>query len=438
MNQQRHVQGVVGLLLGLTLAWPAVGGPGGGQKKDQPPKQKPDLRTGIAVCQSPTGTLIAAYGPGPNSLVVRGKGVLFPDDLMLALPGYRAEVETLKAEARLALVGNVQVSATPVRESAVRLHKSAGVPLDFTLDRGRVFVRAHQAKEPVRVRVRALKEVLELELEPGAEVALERFSRWLPGVPFLAKPKKGHEPVTEVHLLLLKGRIKAKLNDDQGEQTFQGRMLYQWNSDRGVVGPIALKKVPDWAADKPEPLAKDVQAALEKLTRALSKKEPATVIEENLGSSDAATRALMVAWAEAIDQPGRVWEALNDSKHADARAAAVLSLRHWIGRGTANDVALYRLLLNRKLKPAHAEIVMQLLHGFTDADRARPETYEALIGYLDHDQLAIRALSHWHLVRLVPKGGDIAYDAGAAQRAAGVAAWRKLVPAGQLPAAEKK
>src|SRR5262245_40563914 len=206
------------LLFGLVLALPSAGGAGGDKKKEDPQKQ--DLRTGIAECVSPTGTLVACYGPGAGCVVVKGRGVLFPEDRVLALPGYRAELETAKGAVRLALLGNAQPSATPVQESAVRLHRGDKADLDFTLERGRVVVRPDKAKKPVRVRVRLTvpKEVLELELDPGAEVALETFSRWLAGTPFQAKPKADHEPMTEVLFLLTKGRARATLNDGQGEQ----------------------------------------------------------------------------------------------------------------------------------------------------------------------------------------------------------------------------
>ena len=63
-------------------------------------------------------------------------------------------------------------------------------------------------------------------------------------------------------------------------------------------------------------------------------------------------------------------------------------------------------------------------------------TYQALIHYLAHDRAAVRELAAWHLYRLVPEGRKIAYDAAAApaERARAQAAWRKLLPAGRVPA----
>jgi hypothetical protein len=54
---------------------------------------------------------------------------------------------------------------------------------------------------------------------------------------------------------------------------------------------------------------------------------------------------------------------------------------------------------------------------------------------LNHRNIAIRELAHWHLVRLAPTGEDIPYDAAAAkaERDKAVAKWKKLIPTGQLP-----
>jgi hypothetical protein len=83
----------------------------------------------------------------------------------------------------------------------------------------------------------------------------------------------------------------------------------------------------------------------------------------------------------------------------------------------------------------HAETIMQLLHSFGEADLARPETYQTLIDYLDHNLLGIRALAYWHLYRLVPAGRDLGYNPLDPKDAREVAIkkWRELVPPGKVP-----
>jgi len=95
------------------------------------------------------------------------------------------------------------------------------------------------------------------------------------------------------------------------------------------------------------------------------------------------------------------------------------------------------LVDHSRLSAAQAETVLQLLHSPFAADQ--PETYEALIAYLGHSQLAVRELARWHLYRLAPAGRDIKYDAAAdeAERTKAVEAWKKFIPRGELPPREK-
>ena len=46
---------------------------------------------------------------------------------------------------------------------------------------------------------------------------------------------------------------------------------------------------------------------------------------------------------------------------------AIPVIRHWIGREPGQDQKLYQALLEkRKLTPAQAETILQLLHNFSD------------------------------------------------------------------------
>jgi hypothetical protein len=145
-------------------------------------------------------------------------------------------------------------------------------------------------------------------------------------------------------------------------------------------------------------------------------------------------RRLEVYVFGATDDLPQLVQCLTDAKHADVRDAAIGALRHWIGRGPGQDQKVYDLLVTQeKYKPTQAEVVMQLLHSPFQADE--PETYQTLIDYLRHDNLAVRELARWHLSRLAPAGKDIAYDAAgtAEERAKAYNKWKELIPEGKLP-----
>ena len=126
--------------------------------------------------------------------------------------------------------------------------------------------------------------------------------------------------------------------------------------------------------------------------------------------------------------------ALADEKYADVRIAAIGALRHWVGRRAENDQQLYQAL-QQKYKSSLAEIIMELLHPFSEKQKHEPETYETLIAYLNHDKLPIRELAYSHLVALVPQGVKIPYDpaGGVDNRDYSYQEWKKLIPQGKLP-----
>jgi hypothetical protein len=156
------------------------------------------------------------------------------------------------------------------------------------------------------------------------------------------------------------------------------------------------------------------------------------------GKENRGERLTGVTLAGAIDDLPRMIEAMADPDDQDIRDHGVLVARHWLGREQSHPKALLLALMeSKKATPVQAKTIVQLLFGFDEEDRRRPETYDVLIEYLKHTNLIVRELAHWHLVRLAPAGRLITYDAAwpDEQRLTAVEAWRKLIPQGQIPKA---
>ena len=124
------------------------------------------------------------------------------------------------------------------------------------------------------------------------------------------------------------------------------------------------------------------------------------------------------------------------------RAAApntieIVALRQWIGDKRENELILYETLHDkmRFYTRQEAEMVLELLHSFSPEARQDTETYVKLILNLTHRKLAIRHLSHWHLVGLYPEGRSIPYSHTADKDtlANGQREWKKRIPEGGLP-----
>src|SRR5262245_3560979 len=174
LSRPRHAVGLACLATLLFLATTRAQG------------QNLEPRVAVGKCLTPPGTLLAREAPGEAWTVVGADDSVHSRDLLLALPGVRAEVQPGAGDVRLTLWGNLpELSDFPALESAVVLHDSRAFDLDFTLDRGRVVLANRKKKGPATVWVRLPTTAWSLTLsEPGDEVALELVGRWERGVPF--------------------------------------------------------------------------------------------------------------------------------------------------------------------------------------------------------------------------------------------------------------
>jgi hypothetical protein len=392
-----------------------------------------------AKLRTPIGTVLQ-QAPDKKWLTPMLYDGVPPGAALMALPGARGLLDIQEGDLSLLLAGNLpEFSSTPVLESVVTLHRpAAGFDLDFTLERGRVLIENHKDSGSVAVRVRVQGKDLDFDLlDKKSVVVLELFSRWPAGAPFLKKPPADHKPLGELIFLVARGKAAIELNKEK--QSLQGPVMYEFDTLRGVRGPVALKKVPDWLQPTNDPPAnvKALQAAVEKLRRGIADKGAAQAISQAKDSADTALRAIAVYSGTALGNLAIGWGALKTDKAKEVRVAAIDALFHYIGRGSAEDVRLYETLVADKIKAGQAGIIMDLLHGMSAEARQRPETYDALITYLQSDLLAIRELAAMNLYGLVPRGRTIVFDAAAPadQRARAQAAWRKLIPEGQVPKA---
>lgn len=410
-------------------------------------------RVPVAKSLAPAGALLVNERPGQPWQAVEEKDNLHSRDLLLALPGMRATLETQPRAVELTLWGNLPgQSGFSGLQSAVVLHDSRAFDLDFTLHSGRVIVANRKEKGEARVWVRVEGEAFLLTFfEPGDAICLGWYSFWPRGVGFDAVPKVDHAPARSLTFLTIKGQVAVKAGGVQHTLSAPPRLAYfHWNSVDGAErGPRPRRELPTWA----DPEAKSAQstaplrAAIERYQAAVKDREPRTALydllaaaeKEREGDQARALAEFAVFGLAAINDIDRVMQALGDARSADARHAAILALRHWIGDAANRDQRLHQFLIERlNYSKAQATTVLQLLHRAFDA--ADPDTYDILIAYLRHEKLAIRALAWSNLTSLMPEGVSAPYDpAGSeAERARGIAAWKALIPSGSLPTKPKK
>jgi hypothetical protein len=361
-------------------------------------------------------------------------------ELLVGFPG--AAIDSENGAIHLNMLGDLdRNSPYPVIENAVVLNGGDRADLSFTLDRGRVDVINRKKSGPAQVKLKVRDTSFELSLlEPGTRVAFETYGRWPRGARFSKDPDPKNVPTTSLVVLVLKG--EALLKHAGIETTMRappGPAMLEWDSVTGAdESPVHLDKLPAWAQanDEDSPEAKQKKAVAARFRQSMLAKGHEAALEEFLASDNKMDRALAVFVLGALDDLPRLGKALREAKHLDVWDNGVVALRHWIGRGPGRDQILYKGLIERaNFKPRQAEAVMQLLHSFGEEDLARPETYQGLIDFMDHDLLAIRGLAYWHLYRLVPTGRELGYNPLGTkdEREEAINKWRKLVPPGTVP-----
>jgi pSer/pThr/pTyr-binding forkhead associated (FHA) protein len=446
-----------------------------GKRPPAPREDKPAAAEMPSLESRPVGIYVAGDKGPPSVLVQRQRDPdpwarLRPDErvatarYLLSLPGYRSRI-LLDSGVELHLWGNVPEMSPhpPVLESGVVLQAPApDLALDFTLDRGRVWLAsARGRKEPVRVRARFHREVWDLSWPDDAtEVVLELWGAYPPEVPY--RPEPGGPGPKAWAGLFVRGR--ATLTARGRTVDLPDRATVVWSSSgRDWEGPRVLPQLPPWWSEKLDPkrspLLADAMGALDELSRLLAardKKADKTASPEAGGPGDVREvvetiryqareaperpdRVLAVLCLAALDALPPLLEALDEARpeYPEVRGAAAFALQRWLSHHADNAAELVRVLQEKRGYPREkALLILELLHELPADAAARPETYQRLLDYLEHEERVIRQLAHGHLVRLVPAGRTIPYDAAksADDRKPAVAKWRELIPPGTLPA----
>ncbi|NBO93703.1 MAG: hypothetical protein EBV06_15545 [Planctomycetia bacterium] len=428
----RFAAGLCTVLLLVPVVWAA--GP-----IDTPTSTEP--RVALATSKSQVG-LVGSEGVGKSYSRIANGDTLYSRDIHVALPGFKVNLEPASKAVDLLLWGNLpEQSSSAVLESVVILHDSKAYDLDFTLMRGRVVLTNTKESGSAKVWLRTEKVAVELVLvQPGTQVALELYGRWPAGVSFHRERKTADEPTQLWEIFVLKGDVQIKAaKTTWAMAAAPGRSYFQGDSVNGPDpgGPQQVKETPDWADPKAKPTKVGILAdeVIKEYAGKLKGEEPGAVaqaffalsLKDKIAERGAMVRQIVVTTLAALDEVDKVVDLLETSPNHDARKAAVIGLRHWIGAREGRDDKLHDLLIeNRHYTKVEADVILNLLHSPFDPNVA--ETYDTLIAYLKHRKQAVRELSHWHLTRLAPLGRDIPYDAHgpAEERAKAADAWRKL------------
>ena len=364
------------------------------------------------------------------------------DQLLVALFG--AEFRSLNGAVGAKVIADVgQRGPFPVLEAAVQFHADPKDDLEVTLERGILLLANMKKTGAANVLLYVAGEAFEIELhDPKTRLAVEVYGRHVPGLPNLTNARQD-APVMNAAFFALEGEVVINTKKHATRLLAPpGNALYLWDNLTRTPDVHRFDTLPDSV----KPFNEDERKQFDTIS-GFAKKWASTpggivkAIWQAATSQDETERKAAIVGLGALDEMPRLMQVLSDKDHADARDMAVLAIRHWLGRAPGQSILLHQhLTKNEGYTPTQAKNLLYLFNGIEESKLRQPETYDILIQTLNHAKMPARELARWHLVRLVPNGKSVKYDAAAAEaiRLQAIAEWRRLVPEGKLPSPPKK
>jgi len=374
---------------------------------------------------------------------------LVSTDRLTCLPGYKATVK-LGADVTVDLWGNLPdlFQGAPLLEASLTPTLPApGVSADLTLYAGRFYVGTKNPKGAA-VRLRIATEVWDVTLaDDKTEVVLEVSREPLPGpaggptggarVSAGMHVNSGRAAVTSASRNVELGKAdefywdslsrvsRPRLNAD--ERTKADRSAY-W-SKFPVYPDAALAKLSLAALDAFSKKIADPNRVRATFDEALQDRPETTTLQ-----SVATARVAVLMFASLGDVNGLA-DCLGDPNRPYIRQPAILGLRSLFAADPPAAERFRDVLVGKAQLPENqADAAVQLLRGFTPAQRSDPETLTALGAQLLSPAVQVRELALYALVGFIDPADPASrpllnFDAAgsAESRAAPVAAWAKKI-----------
>ena len=400
-------------------------------------------RQELGTLNDPTGLLITRPVGKEVWLPIKPQGPVMSAEPIMALPGFRATVK-LDTGVTVMLWGNL-LEFLPLAslECQATLHRPAkGFDADLSLDRGRLVITHAKTEGLARVRLRYQGEIWDIELAEKSEAIVDGLFSLEPGTRFQPNEGSTNPPMHQLFMGVVKGNATVLIQDRDPIQLTAppGQALLGWDNKGRLKSPVKIAEpLPQWTRDIPtKSPASDLKTLLENLRERLLGGTTAQIALTELTQQDGKPFAQVYSayGLQAIDEIGRIVDALDDLTNPPMRAAAIPALRHWVARNARHSLTLHKMLRSDKgYTSDQADAAVQMMHSFTETDLYDRRTYEFLFQQLEDPKLAIRELAYWHLAQLDPDGARSSMYNPAAdqQRDAALRRWRQRLNEGKLP-----
>ncbi|MEJ5275040.1 MAG: hypothetical protein WHU94_03930 [Thermogemmata sp.] len=386
-----------------------------------PPKQAREVAG--EWLRSNTPILLVTREPRPEApwqKVDERNPTLFTNDVILALPGYKADLK-LNHEVTLHLWGNVpEQYAVPFEtplEVRLRLHPpSQSFHVDLTLEAGRIYLTCQKPDTHIRLRLNGEKgEVWDcISREANTEIMVQVHKAFVPGTPLA--PEGGEPPRITAVWLVTRGQSEFRAPKRFKKFTSSAGTLVSWDNISGQLsepqplpkGEKRYERFPLLSAEQGKPL----QAALTELADGLKEPEglrvhlesrlqapllPANILPTTLAIY---SYAAVTEGADVEVMAGHLFDVLSDRDRPYARRAAITAVSAWLARDSQNTKIFRNVLTDKKQLPLEeADLILSLLRGYSS--RQRPDAAaaaERLVKCLDHPNLVVREAALGNLI----------------------------------------
>ncbi len=391
---------------------------------DKPLKVLPPLRLREVVGKlAPPGVLLTRPADQFDWKQHHRGGDMHTDDVIVALPGYKADIE-LDTHIRVHLWGNLpeQYSAPLETPMDVRL-RFHSPPKDFdadiTLERGRIYLTASPNRTgPARIRLRLDREIWDIELlDPKTEILVQLTRSFVPGTPYARSG--GETPRVVARLAVVRGQATVRFPERlQTYNQLNAPVLIRWDSKRGPVDPPQTIRADDPSITRFMPIPAQIGQEIQKaLAETVPPPDAAADIRIHLESRldymatpvmDWRVVTAIYSYAAITEGPNdavatmvsRLYDLLADRNRDYARRAAVTAVSAWLAWDLGNTKLLWDVMTQKKQLPEEeADLILRLLRGYSAANQ--PDAVKAvddLVGFLNHPNLVVRETALGNLI----------------------------------------
>ncbi len=372
----------------------------------------------VALYTNAEGILIARDPQSDQWNVMPRRSLMHEHDQVATPEPFRTEIVIGESVLELTMYGGS------------RLTFEAGKPnqlLTLNINRGRIGLRrllAGENKDSLNIGLVVRGQPAELVLlEPGTQCGLEVGQRAPQGRRadgLLGSPEGGVSVVTGSVSVAWAGGQPLTVGSDVGWAA--------WPVPQSAMRVGPLRAIPSWLSPEGVTLTaadKKLHQLFEKefaVDQPVSVSIPALVQDRREGISELATGTLGL-----VEDIPTLVKALQ-SEHEKTRLHAIRSLRVWLPVDPNNHAAL-EMEVARIFPDEDVNDVVELLWGFSLAD-ARDETVSRrLLALMDHSELAIRELAHFHVAALTGRANAHGYRPTLpdAARNAALMGWQNMI-----------